>query len=232
MAYDHQLAVALEAARQAGQLLLAEFNRPGGPRGALGDCPADAAAERVIRDLLTTDCPHYGTIGEELADEDRRASDADGHVWVIDPNDGTRAFQRGWRGAAVSIGLLRAGVPVLGVVYAYAAAAGAGDLIAWAEGTPLRRNGRVVTPAPWPAVSSLDTVFISQDADRKSALNAERCAPARFLAVPGIAYRLALAAVGDGVAAISLAGPTTWDVVAGHALLRARGGELDRKSVV
>jgi hypothetical protein len=38
------------------------------------------------------------------------------------------------------------------------------------------------------------------DADRKPTVNADLVAPARFIAVPWVAYRLALAAVGDGEA--------------------------------
>ena len=54
-----------------------------------------------------------------------------------------------------------------------------------------------------------------------------RCvAPARYLGMPSIAYRLALAAAGEGVAGVALKRPTAWDYAAGHALLRAAGGEL------
>jgi fructose-1,6-bisphosphatase/inositol monophosphatase family enzyme len=64
--------------------------------------------------------------------------------------------------------------------------------------------------------------------DSKPDLNAELCAPARFRAEPSIAFRLALAAAGEGVAGVSRNSPTAWDVAAGHALLRAIGGELYR----
>jgi ADP-ribosylglycohydrolase len=44
--------------------------------------------------------------------------------------------------------------------------------------------------------------------------------------VPGIAYRLALVAAGEGDLAISLNSPTGWDVAGGHALLLGAGGDL------
>jgi ADP-ribosylglycohydrolase len=44
--------------------------------------------------------------------------------------------------------------------------------------------------------------------------------------MPSIAYRLALVAAGEGDAAVSLHGPREWDFAAGHALLRAAGGDL------
>ena len=87
-------------------------------------------------------------VGEEINAQAREPKDPQTHVWLIDPNDGTSAFQKGWRGAAVSIALLRKGLPVLGVVHAYAAKAGRGDLFAWAEGQPFKRNGRTVEIGP------------------------------------------------------------------------------------
>src|SRR5204863_2038702 len=99
------------------------------------------------------------------------------------------------RGSAVSIALLRHGVPVLGVVYAFSAPDDAGDLIAWAEGCgPVTRNGKAVasTDRRWPdRLESGHTVVVSQSADNNSEANAELVAPARFRAVPSIAYRLA-----------------------------------------
>jgi ADP-ribosylglycohydrolase len=58
-----------------------------------------------------------------------------------------------------------------------------------------------------------------------NAAAAVRCVePARYIAMPSIAYRLALAAVGDAVAAASINGPLGWDYAAGHALIRGAGG--------
>lgn len=228
MDYQKELNAAVEAARAAGDLLLKEFNRPGGPRGRGGHCPADEAAEAIIREKLGGKFPDYGMVGEELSAQDRKPKDPQKHVWVVDPNDGTSAFQKGWRGAAVSIALLRKGLPVLGVVHAYAARAGRGELFAWAEGQPFQRNGRTVETRPAAGSGEGLTVIVSQSADGKPEQNAELCQPARFRAEPGIAYRLALAAAGEGVAGVSLNSPTAWDVAAGHALLRAAGGGLFR----
>jgi ADP-ribosylglycohydrolase len=44
--------------------------------------------------------------------------------------------------------------------------------------------------------------------------------------VPSIAYRLALVAAGEGDLALTRVAPVGWDYAAGHALLRAAGGEL------
>lgn len=223
--YAAELRAAVDAALEAGALLRAEFHRPGGPRGPRAHCPADTEAERLIRDRLGAAFIACGLRGEELPAADRPAAEAGGPVWLIDPNDGTSAFQRGWRGAAVSIALVHDGRPVLGVVYAYAARAGYGDLLAWAYGAPLSRNGAVL-PAPGDGAPAV--VLLSQAADRKPAVNARLCSPRRYRGEPSIAYRLALAAAGEGAAAVSLNSPTDWDVAAGHALLLGAGGNLHR----
>jgi len=131
--YAQSLSVAIEAAKEAGALLRADFYRPGGPRGHGDHADADEEAERLIRARLLDAFP-FNYLGEELQRTDRGDPH---HQWLVDPNDGTSAYLKGWRGSAVSIGLLRDGVPVLGVVYAYCFPDDRGDLIAWAEGCPL-----------------------------------------------------------------------------------------------
>jgi ADP-ribosylglycohydrolase len=56
--------------------------------------------------------------------------------------------------------------------------------------------------------------------------NTECVRPARYIALPSIAYRLARVAAGDGVAAVSVNGPVGWDYAAGHALVLGAGGIL------
>lgn len=222
----HALAVAIESARAAGELLRAEFHREGGIRGSGGHAPVDEEMERLLRARLLGAFPDCGFVGEETGSQTTRATSPE-PTWYVDPNDGTSAFIQGWRGSAVSIGLAHDGVPVLGVVYAPVAPDDGGDLIAWAEGCTLTRNGIEVHRASLPRTLRSDLViFVSQAADHHPVANAECVAPARYRALPSIAYRLALTAVGEGDAATSLNGPTHWDVCGGHALLRAVGGDL------
>lgn len=207
------------AAESAGNLL-----RDGFHAGFPSDL--DQAADRHIHEVLSPAFPNYGYRGEELGVL-ASPHDAEHHLWLIDPQDGTTAACKGYRGAAVSIALLRDGVPVLGVVHAYCAPDDAGDLFWWAEGHgPVRRNAKEITRA-WPDKATQHcTVLISQEADHKARVNAELVAPMRFRAVVGIAYRLALVAAGEGDVGMSLNSPTGWDVAGGHALLRGAGGDL------
>ncbi|WP_090268482.1 inositol monophosphatase family protein [Pseudomonas panipatensis] len=129
-------------------------------------------------------------------------------------------------GSAISVGLLLEGKPVLGVVYGPLTPRGADCLALQLGRGELRRNGIAITGqlATMPLDGSV--VFVSAAAKRHLELNDELCAPARCEPMPSIAYRLARVAAGDGVAAISLFPVSPRDVAAGHALLRAVGGEL------
>ena len=226
VSYGKQLEIAIKAARRAGDLLRKEFHRTGGPRGSGGHAEVDEKAEGIIFRILTETFSDYGYCGEELS-ESRPPKDPDGPLWLVDPNDGTSAFLKGFRGAAVSIALLRNGRPVLGVVYAYCAPDDNGDLFSWAEDAgPLTRNG---SPChrEWPrSPSSVNTVLVSQHADKKPLQNARTVFPMRFRAIPSIAYRLALVAVDEGDVAVSLNGPVGWDYAAGHALLLGAAADL------
>jgi ADP-ribosylglycohydrolase/fructose-1,6-bisphosphatase/inositol monophosphatase family enzyme len=222
--YRHALQTAIEAAREAGTILRDDLHRPDGPRGGGSHADADDEAEQIVRQRLLA-ATNWSYLGEETGSQD--GSDRR-HRWLVDPNDGTAAYLKGWRGSAVSIAALRDDVPVLGVVFAFSYPDDNGDLIAWAEGCgPITRNGMPVSNDL--SSASLDAnsvVIVSQDADKRAEANLKAVHPARLIAMPSIAYRLALAAAGDGVAGVSLSGPGAWEYAAGHALLRAAGGTL------
>jgi myo-inositol-1(or 4)-monophosphatase len=65
---------------------------------------------------------------------------------MVDPQDGTFEFTSGKRGSAVSVGLIKNQVAVLGVVCSPLSPDRGRDTIAWAEGAgPLLRNGKPVS---------------------------------------------------------------------------------------
>jgi ADP-ribosyl-[dinitrogen reductase] hydrolase len=210
-----ELDCAVRAAAAAGTMLRRAFYS--------GEREIDHEAEEAIRDLLTAGFSQYGYHGEELGFVSP-PQDSAGHLWLVDPDDGTAAFERGFRGSAVSIALLREGRPVLGVVYAYCAPDDAGDWFTWAEGAgPVKRNGSDIRG---PSTGVPETVLVSHHADQNPQANAILAAPMRFRAVPSIAYRLALVAAGEARAAVSLNGPVGWDYAGGDALLLGAGMDL------
>lgn len=218
------LEVAVAAATSAGDILRRDFHRQGGARGHGDKAEADVEAERAIRERLAAAFPAWSYLGEETG---RGQGEPHAPIWLVDPNDGTRDYLKGRRGSAVSIGLLRAGRPVLGVIHAFGYPDDRGDLFAWAEGEgPLTRNGRAVPTRLPAALGSEDVVLVSSNGDRDPETNFRSVAPARYRTVPSIAHRLALVAAGEGAAAVSLFAPGAWDYAAGHALLGGVGGRL------
>jgi ADP-ribosylglycohydrolase/fructose-1,6-bisphosphatase/inositol monophosphatase family enzyme len=218
------LAEAEECARAAGELLRADFHRPGGPRGGGDKAEADTEAERLIRGRLAAAFPEWGYIGEETG---RQGGAPGAPVWLVDPNDGTRDYLVGRRGSAVSIGLVAGGRPVLGVVFAFGYPDDRGTLVTWAEGAgPVRRDGAAVTATPPATLTASDVVLVSSKGDRDPAGNLRCAHPARYRGLPSIAHRLALVAAGEAAATSSLFNPCGWDYGGGHALLRGAGGAL------
>ncbi|WPB86105.1 inositol monophosphatase family protein [Sediminicoccus rosea] len=211
-------------AEQAGRMLADEFTRPGGPQGQSGHAPVDDAIEFMLRPALLSLLPAAWR-GEETG---AAAGPGNDFCWVVDPQDGTSAFLAGQRGSAVSIALLRGTVPVLGVVHAPLPPDRGPDTIAWAEGMDhLLRDG---APCPRPPrgarLSPGDVVLMAPAAARFPLGNGRAVQPARFVALPSIAYRLARVAAGDAAAAASVIPTSGWDYAAGHALLRGAGGVL------
>ncbi len=100
------LELADRAARAAGDVLMSYYGRPAvGVSAKSSDTDlvsdADREAERTIRELLESERPEDGLVGEEGS----RAQAASGRRWVVDPLDGTINFLYGFPAWAVSIAL-------------------------------------------------------------------------------------------------------------------------------
>jgi ADP-ribosyl-[dinitrogen reductase] hydrolase len=224
--YARALELATSVAREAGAIFREAFFRAGGPPGENGKSPVDVEAERLIRARIGAAFPEHGLRAEELPHEDRAPAEGEPHYWLIDPNDGTRGYLSGFREATVSIALIRGDEPVLGVVHAACMPLGVVDEFGWAEGQPLRRRGEVVGPLEDRPFDARVRVAISHNADGSPLANARSLSPARYLAIPSLAYRLALASCGEVDASVSIKRPRDFDFAAGHALIRGARGLL------
>jgi myo-inositol-1(or 4)-monophosphatase len=111
----HLLDLAESLADAAGRVIRPYFRLPLTADLKLDESPvtrADREAEQAMRALIAQHYPHHGILGEEFGLENPDAS----WRWVLDPIDGTRAFITGRPLFGTLIGLLHAGVPVLGVI--------------------------------------------------------------------------------------------------------------------
>src|SRR5690349_7410745 len=100
------LELAERAARRAAELLMARYGGParGVETKSTGTdmvSEADREAEAAIAELLRSERPDDGLVGEEGADE----SSASGRRWVVDPLDGTTNYLYGFPAWCVSVAL-------------------------------------------------------------------------------------------------------------------------------
>jgi myo-inositol-1(or 4)-monophosphatase len=135
--------------REAGHMALRQWpggghaleswdKTPGSPV-CTADLEVDAFLKRELGKLL----PSAGWLSEETVDHPERL--ARGLCWLVDPIDGTRDFIGGRAGWAVSVALISAGKPLVGLLVApareevWSATAGQG---AWLNGRRLAASTR------------------------------------------------------------------------------------------
>ena len=117
LAYDEAMLDSIEAIiRESGRRISSisdfEIDTKGSPENIV--TTADAENEEFLRGTLLDLIPDSSFMGEE---GDRDAILDDGYTWIVDPIDGTMNFSRGIPECAVSVALLKDGVPHIGVVY-------------------------------------------------------------------------------------------------------------------
>ncbi len=198
---------------------------------------ADTRAHRVIDSglcALTPDLPVLSEEGRLAPYAERR----DWHeFWMVDPLDGTKEFIRRTDEFTVNIALIQHAEPVCGVVYApiprivWAGIVGVG---AWkmavgdaarydvaAAGTPIRvasrddSSIRVVASRTHMNAETREFIDrIQDDFDTVDLLNA------------GSSLKLCLVAEGKADIYPRHAPTSEWDTAAGHAVIRAAGGEI------
>lgn len=226
MEYPAELQIAERAARAAGAVIRAHYER--GPIAVdtkADDSPvtqADRDANAAILEILATAFPADAILSEETPDTDARLTSR--RVWIIDPLDGTKDFVNRSGEFAVHVGLAVDGAPVVGAVdlpiagITYAASRGHG---AWRVEHEKRTRVHVATGAALPALR----------------IGTSRAYPSaalvRFLDEHGIASRVAMGAstklvavaAGELDAVINLgSGECEWDTCAPEIIVREAGG--------
>jgi 3'(2'), 5'-bisphosphate nucleotidase len=216
-----------EAAREAGEAILTVVRRGFDVESKRDSSPvteADRAAELVILAALARAAPGVPVIAEEEVAAGRIPAHDD-TFFLVDPLDGTKEFVRGGDDYTVNIGLVQAGIPRIGVVFAPATGVlhgGAEASGAWVD----RGQGRM----PIRTRSRGDTVTAVAS---KSHLNQATIdyleAAVGTCGYISIGSSLKFCIVAEGEADIyPRASPTSeWDTAAGHAVLLAAGGIVD-----
>ncbi|WP_097065436.1 inositol monophosphatase family protein [Nitrosovibrio sp. Nv4] len=211
-------------ARNAGDIITAYYTQGVAPefksaRQVVTD--ADKESEQLLKEQLLKirPCGFYGEEeGGDIAEQ--------GDQWVVDPLDGTENMNGYPPLLAVSIGLLRNGKPVLGVIYDPIHS----TLYSAQEGGQTRVNGEVtqVSSQANPAKAVIGLDFSSEMATRLETLEQlsrvlERARAVKVFGVPA----LSLAAVAAGRLDLFFRPSTKLtDMVAGVCMVRASGGKV------
>ena len=124
--YPKELETALDAAREAGSILLQYWNKgidlEVKMKGGTPVTFADFQSNELICKRLISAFPEYGLLteekinGEEIEKAVARWREAE-WTWVVDPLDGTKSYIAGRKDFGIHIALLHFGIPVLGVNY-------------------------------------------------------------------------------------------------------------------
>ena len=204
--------------RGAGQIALSRWpghghaldswdKGPGDPVSA-----ADLEVDRFLKQELGALLPAAGWLSEETIDAPERLDDQ--LIWLVDPIDGTRDFIRGRPGWSVSVALVSAGRPLLGMLDApargefWSAEAGRG---AWRNGTPLTASARTVlagarVPAQSLPKADIDLTLVDQP--------------------NSIALRIAMVAADEADLVATVRWGYEWDVGAATLIAREAGAAV------
>ncbi|MCB1045484.1 MAG: 3'(2'),5'-bisphosphate nucleotidase CysQ, partial [Acidobacteria bacterium] len=108
------IAIVREAGRAVMQFYQSSFTvRDKSPDNPVTE--ADIASDTLLKRRLGKLVPQAGWLSEETADNPARLEK--NWLWVVDPIDGTKEFVMGIPEFSISVALVDAGLPVLGVVF-------------------------------------------------------------------------------------------------------------------
>jgi myo-inositol-1(or 4)-monophosphatase len=219
------LEVAIETAREAGDILREEFDRPKqiSYKGEVDIVTeSDRRSEALIISRLRRYFPSHAIIAEEGGGGGVGAK----YCWHVDPLDGTTNFAHGYPCFAVSIALAEDGQPIAGAVLNPVS----GELFTAARGEGAFLNGKQihVSPAERLAHSLVATGFPTHHRKRSANIN--------------YYWEFTLRSHGvrrDGSAALDLCsvacgrfdafwefGLSSWDTAAGVLLVQEAGGTV------
>ena len=230
LSLNQALAVAVKAARAAGRLMYANWNRPKRVNVAEAHdikLELDVRCQKLIRKTLRDVFPQIPLLGEEGNSGDVNAE----YRWVVDPIDGTVNYFVGMPHAAVSIALQLKTKnskfkTLLGVIYSPFT----DELWSATRGGQTKLNGKVVHVSNR---SKLEDAVIAMGFS-KSKENLEKSLPhlnrlarrARKIRIMGsAALELAYVASGRLDAYIERT-INLWDIAAGGLMVECAGGEF------
>ena len=191
---------------------------------------ADLAADRVISAGLAAAFPDIAAVTEEASDSHELTGLQ--RYFLVDPLDGTKEFINRRGDFTVNIGLIEDGVPVAGVVYApargriFVTRGGGAVEMAVADHRVVAGSGKGLSVST-PDNAALTVVASKSHRDKATDDYIARYRVAEFAAA-GSSLKFCLVAAGEADFYPRLGRTMEWDTAAGHAVLRAAGGDVLR----
>jgi 3'(2'), 5'-bisphosphate nucleotidase len=214
-------------AERAGALILEHYRDGVAVRAKADASPvtvADEAAEALILEGLAGLTPEIPVVAEETVAGGHVPELGEGRFWLVDPLDGTKEFLSRNGEFTVNIALVEGREPVLGVVFAPAlgkvwwGAGGAGAMLRDAAGErPIAARSRPASGMV--AVASRSHIDPQTEAFLDQMNVAERISA-------GSSLKFCLVAEGRADVYPRFGPTMEWDTAAGHAVLRAAGGQV------
>lgn len=229
---DHLLDFArqlIPVVRAAGQIQM-NYRQTGADVMRKGDGSpvtlADQESETIIFAELMRLAPGIPLVGEEAVSAGSVPDISSGQFFLVDPLDGTRDFVNGGENFTVNIAYLEKGRPVMGIIYAPAT----DKLYFGAEEHAFAIiNGKAeqeifVRPTPADGLTVVTSKRSGKDLEKVRAMMAGK----NMKELKSYSSSLKFCAVAAGEADIyaCLADTCEWDTAAGHAIVRAAGGDV------
>lgn len=185
---------------------------------------ADRASEALILSHLSREFPDIPVISEE--NPASHVASSSPRFFLVDPLDGTRSFIQGSPDFCVALALIEHGAPVAGALHGPIA-----DETTWAGDNLWRARGDLAKAEPFPLVPKRDPAYPKVAIASKLHNNAETDRVLAELGVASVIRRssaLKFVALASGEADLYPRRGRTmqWDIAAGDAILRARGGGI------
>ena len=215
------LAVAQEAARRAGEVILFYYSSHYEIQSKGVDNPvttADLAANCVLRETLLGAFPEAGWLSEESADDAMRLQRD--YAWIIDPIDGTKEFIQGLDEFVVVVAFVVQQQVEVAVTYNPVR----GELLYARRGQGACCNGQPIHVSPR---SQLPGALVLASRSETGRGEWERFRDMLTVRPMGsVAYKLAQVAQGTCDLTFSLVPKNEWDICAGTLLVTEAGGQV------
>jgi len=216
---EHELSIATEAARAAGQVLLRFYGGAYRVAEKSVDNPvtaADLEANELLKSKILGAFPGDGWLSEETADSDERLKQK--RVWIVDPLDGTKEFISEIPEFVVCVALVEDGTPRVAVEY---------NPVRDELFTANKGHGAFLNGAPIHVSKQVDLRHAHVLASRSEEARGEWDAYQEKMHVEltgSVAYKFALVASGRFDATFTLTPKNEWDVCAGSLIVAEAGG--------